>query len=95
MNVAFYLIENSVQKMRRIKGRKFNYSFTFTFIEDMPLSVRRKKEKIHTKRRCTMLRYMNFFQLAVTAIHTFICTYVYIVLVGRNEIIMQFTMKAH
>lgn len=31
--------------MSRIKGRKFNYSFTFTFIEDMPLSVRRKKRK--------------------------------------------------
>lgn len=29
--------------MSRIKGRKFNYSFTF--IEDMPLSVISKKRK--------------------------------------------------
>lgn len=31
--------------MSRIKGRKFNYSFTFTFIEDMPLSATSKKRK--------------------------------------------------
>jgi len=40
---CFYLKEKNSGRMSRIKGRKFNYSFTF--IEDMPLSVISKKRK--------------------------------------------------
>lgn len=46
LNVAFYLIgEKKPGRISRIKGIKFNHSFTFTFFEDTLFPVTSKKRK--------------------------------------------------